>query len=188
MLERQQSFRLQDRNISQSEIFDLISNTTLENENPDDFPQADRFERVLSLCEFIKENVSVDNQEVAEFFGFSERQGAYYTAAARYLQLISTQRDKRHQHKLTTYGKNTLGLSFADRQLNYVRSMLKRPVFRDAIIFYFENGQIPNEDNAIGFMDKYGVTEYIGSSTIPRRARTVIAWIRWMESLVTDDE
>lgn len=181
---RQQAYRLQDREITFSEIVNAIKNTSLLNELPDDFAQANEFERVVSLCEELLLRKTMTNNDVADFFGLDKRQGQYYSTAARYLGLVLTNKQTRpHKHVLSKFGKGVMAKSFADRQIAFIQAMASRPVYRDAFDHFFTVGNVPDRSQIIGYMTAHGVTNSIKKSTIGRRADTVRAWLGWMESL-----
>lgn len=67
------------------------TNTVKEPEIP--FPQADSFERVINLCELLKQREFISKEDITQNYDFYSRQTDYYTNAGRYLGLITTGRD-----------------------------------------------------------------------------------------------
>lgn len=186
-LDRQQSFRMQDRILTQSDIFETLESAQLGIENAKDFPQADAFERVLSFIETLRDRGEMTNKDVAEHFNFSSRQGAYYSKSARYLGLIETNRSGGQDvHHLSALGRVCLSKDFAERQLMYAAAILERPVFNASLWHYFDRGDYPSKTQVIEWMSEHGVTDEISGSTVPRRASTVLGWTRWITSLAED--
>lgn len=52
------------------------------------FPQADSFERVINLCELLKQKGFISKNDITQNYDFDYRQTNYYSSAARYLGLI----------------------------------------------------------------------------------------------------
>ena len=70
-----------------ADIQEILRDVTIEVEPNLPFPQADKFERVINLCELLNEKI-LNKDEVTAKYDFDARQTDYYTSAARYLGLI----------------------------------------------------------------------------------------------------
>ena len=75
------------------------------------FPQADKFERIINLCELLSKK-EMHKDEITQKYDFDSRQTNYYTAAARYLGLIE---GKNLKYNLSNSGKKILSCNFKNR-------------------------------------------------------------------------
>lgn len=190
-LVKQAQYRLQDRILTMSDLSDILDENeeSITNLSPDkykapSFPQADSFERLVNLCEFIAETGGKETSEITNYFRFDKRQSNYYTAALRYLHLGKrVKRAKKFTYVLTDETSKALQSGFADRQLYYARRMLSHPVLKEAFSTFLECGNYPDKAYAVMLMRKHGVDVTEGTTTETRRAQTIIAWIKWLHSL-----
>lgn len=154
-------------------------------EPPVPFPQANAFERVISLCEALAgrdEPITVD--EIASMNGFTDRQSDYYGDAAAYLGLVRRCGPK--QYILTDEGQRLFSRSTSIRMRNIslVQLMLCHDVYMDCFRFRLEHGGITSSD-CEAIMRRHpecALTE----SLYARRATTVSYWIKWCFNLVCD--
>ena len=150
------------------------------------FPQADSFERVINLCELLKEQ-ELSRNDVTEKYAFDVRQTSYYTDAARYLGLIEKQLENGTPiYQLTSTGKQILNLSFKQRQLAYCILILSHKAFAETLKVYLASGVMPARDNIIQIMKDSKVYNVQKDSTYGRRASTIKSWINWIIELVND--
>ncbi|MCP4155358.1 MAG: hypothetical protein GY757_46965, partial [bacterium] len=87
-LERQKSYYIDtDPKPDAERIIDKIKK--FYNSAPSDvpFPQADDFEIVINIVEFVRAGI-IEKEDFAELFTFDERQADYYFNAAKYLDLV----------------------------------------------------------------------------------------------------
>ncbi|MDR1624859.1 MAG: hypothetical protein LBS04_07795 [Tannerellaceae bacterium] len=68
-----------------------LRGTVKESELP--FPQADSFERVINLCELLKQKGFLSKEGITQNYEFDHRQTDYYANAATYLGLIERTRE-----------------------------------------------------------------------------------------------
>jgi len=190
-LVKQAQYRLQDRLLTISDIADLLEEDIEAQANlaPDkykaaSFPQADSFERLVSLCEFIDEAGTRKSSEITDYFRFTVRQTDYYTSALRFLHLGKRVRhDGKSTYTLTDETIKALKSGFADRQLYFAKKILNHPIFREAFSTFLDCGHYPEKEYAVSLMRKHDVDVTQGSSTEGRRAQTIMAWIKWLVSL-----
>ncbi|MBR0151897.1 MAG: hypothetical protein IJP89_11105 [Synergistaceae bacterium] len=84
---RQKNYSVDDTSITSQDIQHVLSRTAIIPESDGvPFPQADKFERVINLCEFLNER-DMSKAEITEQYAFDKRQTDYYTNSARYLGL-----------------------------------------------------------------------------------------------------
>lgn len=91
-------------------------------------PQADRIDKVFELVKLVKDGYTV-TQDLADKLGVVQRQGEYYTAAARLLGLIT--QDDEGVWKLTELGTTYLGVEGDEQKRKFRQYVVFRtPVFK----------------------------------------------------------
>ena len=157
----------------------VLSSVELVDELPQSevpFPQADSFNRVLGIVDMVSSNIN-NASDIAEEYGFDIRQGSYYIAACRYLDLIGPN-DKTGEYKLSPKGFMMTNLDMRARNEMLVKEILSHKVFYYSYKYYIDNNIMPSKETIINFMRKY--TDIVNSETLNRRASTVRGWIEWI--------
>jgi hypothetical protein len=152
------------------------------------FPQADSFERVINLCELLKQRGFLSKGEITQNYDFDSRQTDYYSNAAKYLGLIDDARDEENQIGcvLTKVGLRVFSLSIIDRQLEFVKLILSHKAFNGTLKLYFDKGDVPTKDEVVEIMNKSALYNVDSEVTYKRRASTVISWTNWILGLVEE--
>jgi len=172
-------YAIEDTRIEIHEIETTLEKTVVQPE-PEDipFPQADSFERVINLCEILK-NTELDKFEIAQEYDFDLRQSDYYANAAIYLGLI----EKSCGHyRVTKNGGRILRMKYRDRQLAFCACIFSHHIFNQLTKKYFTTGRIPNKIEISSFMGNHR-PELKSNETLHRRAETIISWLRWIVRL-----
>ncbi len=150
------------------------------------FPQADKFDRVINICELLNDQ-DLSRNDVTEQYAFDARQTNYYTDAARYLGLIDKRRGNGEAlYRLSDIGRKILNMSFKQRQLAFCTCILSHGVFADTLKRYFETGTMPNKNEIIQIMKKSNLYNVNSSSTYERRSSTIKGWINWIVELINE--
>jgi hypothetical protein len=141
------------------------------------FPQANDLDKVVDLVGLAAE-APRDKAEIAEAFGFDERQGDYYGNAGCYLGLLRRTDDG---FALTDAGEAFRRLrSRPARTLALLEAMLAVPSLREALRLLserrFRAEKIAPGELAAVVREATG----LGASTPERRASTVRAWLAWV--------
>ena len=105
-LVRQKNYSVDDTSITSEDIQHILHMTTIADEPKGiPFPQADKFERVVNLCELLNDS-DMNTSEVTEEYTFTTRQTRYYTNSARYLGLAEkTSHEGKTVYTLTNTGR-----------------------------------------------------------------------------------
>ena len=186
VLVKQCNYTIEDTAITSQDIQELLQNSTLFSEPKISFPQADRFERVINLCELLSEH-SMNREQVTENYAFNARQTNYYTDAARYLGLIEkTKVNGAPIYHITSKCRMILQKSYKQRQLDFCCLILRHKVFSDVLKKYFETGIMPSNSEIIQFMKQSNLYKVESDSTFERRASTVRSWIEWIVCLINE--
>ncbi len=191
VLLRSEAYTFEDARITTSELYSVWQTTPVvfnDNQQTTHIPfiQADRFDRVISLMEQLSrtEDGCMTTEEVTQFMGTVQRQAAYYPAAGEYLGLFT--RENRGTTALTPIARNILKLGRRDRQLELAKLMFKHEVFHVLFGRAFKTGAIPEIAEAEKVMLDLNVCN--AGSTVHRRAQTVISWLRWIMSMIDEEE
>ena len=177
----------EDIEIKTTDIENILKRVKIKAEPKVPFPQADRFERVINICELLNE-VILNRHEITEQYAFDARQTNYYTDAARYLGLLKqTVQGRPPAYCLSDEGKKTLNLSYKQRQLAYCELILSQRPFKEVLQKYFDTGEFPTNDEIIDIMKNSNLYNVKAESTFKRRASTVRGWVNWIIDLITED-
>ncbi len=167
---QQKRYCIDDYLISRSEIIEILNTTLIISEsNSKLLPQADKFERVINLCEILQ-TCELTKEEITENYAFDKRQTAYYANSAVYLDLIELNSD---YYQLSKIGKKIFSLSLRERQLEFCRIILSHEIFNYIFKSFFENGVFPSNDEAVLKMKKIPILSEYSDSTLKRRYQTI---------------
>lgn len=179
---REGQYSLEDTDISAADLRDAWERTAVKPEPQVTFIQADSFEKVISLVEHLNES-PLTPAEIAEVFGFRERQSDYYFNACRYLGLAVKEKDgdRTVRVTITPQGKKLLKLNYKARQIRYVELILEHGIFHELFETVMRRGEIPEKK----YIEKKILEQKLCSSNVAgRRASSVSGWLKWMAGLV----
>lgn len=181
-LVREKHYSLEDTDITMEALCGAWRQTEVKPEPDVTFIQADSFEKVISLVENLKDG-PMTAVEIAELFGFRERQSDYYFNACRYLGLAVKERDEDGQIRvfLTKQGRGLLKLNYKSRQMEYVKLILEHQIFHDMFDLILRTEEIPDKRTICRRMEELNLCS---QSLIERRSSSVVGWLRWMMGLV----
>ncbi|WP_282003630.1 type II restriction enzyme [Veillonella denticariosi] len=189
-LVKHKRYCLENTQISRDNIRDVMDKLNFNKEPRIPFPQADSFERVINICELLYIN-DMEKDSITEEYSFDTRQSSYYLDAARYLGLVQKQVDTagHRSYCLTKLGNSLFSMSYKQRQLKLVETILSFKTFYFTYKYYDEFGEIPSKKDIIQFMNRAGVVDphsglAYSDTTNKRRASTVISWIRWIVNTI----
>lgn len=185
-LVKQKKYSLEDTSITSSDIQNILDAAATVPEPPLPFPQADRFERVINICELVYEQ-ELSRTDVTERYDFDARQTNYYTDAARYLGLVEKKREQRKPvYSISTKGRAILGLRYKQRQLAFCQCILEHKPFQQALQRYFDRGVAPTQDEIVSIMKRSSLYRVGHDSTYKRRSSTIRGWLDWIVNLVNE--
>lgn len=179
---REGQYSLEDTDISAADLRDAWERAEVKPEPQVTFIQADSFEKVISLVEHLNES-PLTPAEIAEVFGFRERQSDYYFNACRYLGLAVKEKDEERTVRvtITPQGKKLLKLNYKARQIRYVELILEHGIFHELFETVMRRGEIPDKK----YIEKKILEQNLCSSNVAgRRASSVSGWLKWMAGLV----
>ncbi len=177
---KQKNYVIKDKKINFEDIKRVYDEVKIKPEPDEPFPQANTFVRVLDLLQALYID-NLDIEDISTRYDFDIRQASYYTAAAKYLNLVKSDDGN---FKLTKKGQKIMELDKRERNLLLVRSILEHEIFYKAFKLFLKPGEVKVEDVAqmmIKNIDKiYNVSS---KNTVKRRASTVFRWIKWILNL-----
>lgn len=182
----------EEMEITLDDILNIDKNIAFVNEPETPFPQADSFERVISLLEMLNIDTIKSKEEITEEFKFDPRQTDYYFNAGKYLGFLEEDKVFVEENniniekpaiKLSNRGKNLFDMSYKNRQLEYVKAILEHEVFnkvfKDCVEFY----QMPIRSKIVEYMKEANLYNVNSGETFKRRASTISGWINWILNL-----
>ena len=189
-LKKYQEYTFDEVKISESDVRHIQTHVKIVEEPNITFPQADRFEKVINLCEILSTQDLTAN-DIKDRYEFVNRQANYYADAGRYLGLIEKCSDNPNSNSaplytLTAKGKSILEKDYAHRQLAFCEAILSHEIFHTVFSEYLSSGSLPSNTRIIEIMRKAGVHGAASNSTMNRRRQTITSWIRWIVSLYSD--
>lgn len=138
-------------------------------------PQADDFFKVAALPLLIARGDD-DAAKIAASLDFARRQAGYYRDAAAALGLVQSAGDRRYS--LTRPGETYAAIAEPAGQAAFLaRRLAALPVMHAALRRLVVNGRISREDVEADIRAHSRLT----GSTVTRRAKTVMAWLGWLE-------
>lgn len=189
-LVKHKRYCLEDTHISVEDVQKILKKLRFNMEPNIQFPQANSFERVINICELLYIN-DVEKNFITEEYSFDVRQSSYYLDAARYLGLVekSLDSDGHDCYTLTKLGKSLFSMSYKQRQLKLIETILSYKSFYLTYEAYRNNNEMPSKAEIVSYIHQAGVVDPktglpYSDSTNKRRASTVSAWVRWIFSIL----
>lgn len=179
---KQRNYSLESVSINTEEVTNILNSVKIVPEPEVPFPQADSFNRIVNMCEYLNEG-SKEKSDITIDYGFVSRQADYYSNAGKYLGLFEASSAK---ISLTKLGKNILSMDFKHRQLKYIELILQHHIFNWALRKRFETGATLNKADLVREMSKSGLYNVNSEATYNRRASTIISWIDWIIGLIDE--
>lgn len=138
-------------------------------------PQANDVGKLLEFPFKVSEGI-VNNAQIAHYFDFDPRQSQYYRQALEALGLLKMDEDR---YQLTERGKEYVTLDVPKRNKLLANLMLELPIMNKVLIeLLLHSQQRLSIDDLVIIIKRYST---LSGSTLSRRARTILAWFRWMQ-------
>ncbi len=140
-------------------------------------PQADSFWRVAELPLLLAQGIDTA-AKVAAHYQFDPRQSSYYRQAAEFLGLIRSGA-RSHCYELTDLGQAYVALPADERRELLAGILAQFPPMRAVLGAIQQSTREITKDEIVELIARNST---IASSTPRRRASTILAWLRWLES------
>jgi hypothetical protein len=175
----QKTYQIAPDNIALGDIYEVFCTTPVKVEPANaPFPQADKFERVIDLLGLLYES-DLSQQEVTQTYQFDKRQAQYYISACIYFGLVQKSANIPVTYSLSDTGRIILQKSSKKKYLAIIEQILQHEVFHRTIELYFAKSARPSKSEVVQIMHNAHIN-LSQTSTIPRRAQTVLAWVDWI--------
>ena len=147
------------------------------------FPQADDFERIIDLVEFLADSPRT-LEDITSEYEFAPRQSDYYYNAARYLGLAEGVRgdDGKNYRQATPLAQQIIKLPYRDRQVQLAKLILAIDPISDIYLNWVSRGETPTLDTVEDLFTKSKSSQGLSGATLRRRAQTISAWVGWLKS------
>lgn len=176
---KKKSYSFTDK-ISEQEIIHILKDTEVLKEPEIPFPQANDFNKVIGVCESLRNTKDIDKFAISNKYGMHERQGDYYLNAARYLRLVIKEKNK---YIVSEEVKKIFTYSAEQKQLFFVERIFEHKIFRETYLKFLENGRKIDTQTIVNIMKMNYCHNINKEDTYYRRAETIRAWILWILSL-----
>ncbi len=150
------------------------------------FPQADSFNRIVDLLTQLYGAGVLSPDDITTNYAFDLRQTHYYTRAGMYLGLVERQQSREQgiSYNLTTRGSNIMSKKPQARSLALVECILEHEIFNKTLRLYLNQAVRPTIEQVVEIMNGAQLAlDRDGSTTIRRRAGTVLSWMDWIMKL-----
>jgi hypothetical protein len=148
-------------------------------------PQADDFERVIDLVEFLAKEPSTKD-DIATQYPIVPRQIDYYVNAARYLGLVERSVidvDGVEQFQASTMAQEILREPNPTRLLKFAEVVLLYGPISLLYVRWRETGEFPSRLVVVDCFRQSPASSDLKESTLARRASTVRMWLKWVCAL-----
>ena len=145
----------------------------MEKENNFPFPQADDFEKVVTLLNIKEESSLKDKTSVSMLLDdIDNRQVQYYLSALMYLDLVQSNK------VFTLKGQYIRSLGFSRQIVELARIIVSKDVF-GTVYFTEKSLKVKMDRNdVIEIMKEF--IQFSSDAMYIRRSQTVIKWIEWV--------
>ncbi len=145
-----------------------------DNEKKPPFPQANDFNKVMSLLDVEDEKILHSDKLLGDYLdGIAERQSRYYIAAAQYLDLIDSKRN------FTEFAKRIRAYDAYSQRVEVIQRIFGYTLIGKIYISEkLYNMDFCKEDIIEMIKEEYpGYTDCIYS----RRAQSALSWLSWIK-------
>lgn len=135
-------------------------------------PQANDLDKVLRLIYLVSEGTTTASA-VALSFGFAQRQSSYYREAAEALGFVLF---NGRDYSLTDAGRLLVSLDADERNIFFAKAINEFALFKECMGVLRSKGSLNGGD----IETIISRSSNLSGSTIPRRARSIESWLRWI--------
>lgn len=139
------------------------------------FPQADTFNIVIDIIHLVYKGYNTA-EKISNFLEFSSRQGNYYITAAKYLGLIAGNKN----YFLSNVGNEIIDMNLESKNMTLAKLILEHAPFLETAKLYLKNDRSFPDSSLIMRIIKISINKPINITTLNRRSKTVIGWLKWI--------
>lgn len=141
------------------------------------FPQANTFDRVISLLEKLKQGDSTPMELTYSIGVTTTRQSNYYGDAGAYLGLVVK---KKGLYGLTRAGKELMKMLPYERLLEYMNLILSHYIFREVFMHWMRYEELYDVNDILPLLIRDDDVQVLKENVYHRRASTVKSWVKWI--------
>lgn len=148
-------------------------------------PQADDFDRIIDLVEFLAKTPSTKD-DIATQYPIVPRQIDYYVNAARYLGLVEKSLvdvDGVEQFQASTMAREIIRQPNHIRLIKFAEVVLLYGPISQLYVHWRETGKFPSKSDVVDRFRQSPASSDLKESTLLRRASTVRMWLKWVCAL-----
>ena len=164
--------------ITKDVLYFQMSRTPIVKEPVDiPFPQANTFERVISLLEKLRLGDCTPIELTYPIGVTTTRQSNYYGDAAAYLGLAWKERGL---YGITKEGKELMKRMPYERIFAYMLLILSHYIFREVFLHWMKTGELYEVGDILPLLIRDDDVQSLKENVYERRASTVRSWIKWI--------
>lgn len=141
------------------------------------FPQANTFDRVISLLEKLRQGDCTPIELTYPIGVTTTRQSLYYGDAAGYLGLAYK---KKGMYCISKSGRELLKKMPYERILEYMTLILSHYIFREVFLHWLKTKEVLEVTDILPILQKDEEVQSLNDTVYRRRASTVRSWIKWI--------
>jgi hypothetical protein len=142
-----------------------------------EIPQADDVNKIIEFPLRVFEGYDTA-EKIKHAFGFVNRQSSYYRQASEILGLVS--KDREWKYKLTDRGEDFLRLPSRQKSQYLCKLLLEFPIVNQVFLdISIGPGKIIKRQHIVDLLKK---NSHLTSSTLGRRAQTIVSWFKWIRN------
>lgn len=166
----------------------LKSVTQLDEPNGVSVPSTSDISNLFRLMIYLHKHNAAFNYEIGEAFNISTERARRYINTGRYFGFIEKVNENKRTSKYQLTKKGTDILSMDERNKIYmlISTILQFAPYRNSLLYYLENKQLPSYDTIIDIMVDADVRYIYADSTFESRARVILKTIIFICSNIKD--
>jgi hypothetical protein len=149
------------------------------------FPQADSVDRLIKIAELITKK-PVSKNEIAAIFDFEERQASYYLNACKYLGLAEQRKVSKESIWSGSPTAKNIFASNKSSQIEYFCLLILSIDSCAKIFLALQDNKTIGKPEIQHIFNRSKDSLNCSGETTKRRAKTVEAWAKWVDSMVAD--
>jgi len=144
------------------------------------FPQADDFNKIISLLNIQDEDSLKNKTKISMIFdGIADRQVQYYLSACMYLNIINSNKE------FTSLGKRLRTLSRTEQDVELALLVISHDIFGHIYFLEKRIGAKLDRTDVVDLLKTY--VKFESEEMYKRRSQTIVKWIEWINSKFNDD-
>ena len=146
----------------------------MEKNNEYPFPQADNFDRIVSIVNIQDIETLKDKHALSVILGeITERQVQYYISACQFLGILDSDKN------FTEKGDYIRSLGESEQFVEFAKLIVSKDIFGDVYFSQTMLGSYFSREDVIEIMHSRNLG-FESDEMYKRRAQTVVKWVEWV--------